>query len=307
MKTLSLWTPLALGASVCGLALFVACSSSSSNGPGDGSSSPDGSVSPTSCASNTLNVLFAPMYSAFDGTHTFQIPAVVDGIKSQVTWSSSDPSMVALAPDPTTGGVMITTQKPGTVTIVATAGTLCGSSVLTITQASAEDWNAGNERYNNGNVIRLGPREAGADAGSAKEAACTNCHGDNASGPFKDVAHTPEQTGGFSDDQLVAIFTTGAVPDGGYFDESIVPYQIWKRFHQWDMTADEAKGVVVYLRSLTPEDQNGSSNFGGRRDGGGGGPRDGGGPPKGDGGAPPPDTDASGDDASADDASSATD
>ena len=148
-------------------------------------------------------------------------------------------------------------------------------------------------------MIRLGPREAGADAGDPQQAACTNCHGDNANGPFKDVAHTPEQTGGFSDDQLVGIFTQGNVPDGGYFDESIVPYQAWTRFHQWDMTDDEAKGVVVYLRSLTPEDQNGSANFGGKRDGG----------PRPDGGKKPPSTDASTDlDAGApDDATAATD
>jgi hypothetical protein len=38
----------------------------------------------------------------------------------------------------------------------------------------------------------------------------------------------------------------------------------WQGFHRWQMTDEEAKGLVVYLRSLTPTAQSGSSNFGGR-------------------------------------------
>ena len=60
------------------------------------------------------------------------------------------------------------------------------------------------------------------DAGT-REAACTNCHGDTATiGRFKTVSHTPAQTGGFSDDDLVKIVNNATVPVGGYFDESIV-------------------------------------------------------------------------------------
>ena len=296
MMKLSLMMPAALVAVASG-ALFVACSSSSSDGSGgnaDGGTTIGNGNGNGTCTSNSLTVAFAPMYSAFDGKHTFQIPAIVDGVKgTTINWSASDTSMVALAPDPVTGGVMITTQKAGTVTIAANAGGLCGSSTLTITEASATDWDTGNARYNDGIVLR-GPRQdagAGVDAGSPTQAACTNCHGTNAAGPFKDVAHTPEQTGGFSDDDLVNIFRNGTVPDGGYFDDKIVPYQIWQRFHNWDMTDEEAKGIVVYLRSLTPEPQEGSSNFGGRGDGGtrpprDGGARDGSAPPPSDGGGP---------------------
>jgi hypothetical protein len=135
-----------------------------------------------------------------------------------------------------------------------------------------------------------------ADAGSYFETdggtACTNCHGPTATnGPYKTVSHTPEQTGGFSDMDLQNIIWNGEVPDGGYFDPTVIDstcdggaqctaaaMATWHGFHRWaDITADELPGVICYLRSLAPLPQNGASNFGGLR--GGGGRRDGGGGP----------------------------
>jgi hypothetical protein len=255
-------------------ALAGACSSKSEPGP-------TGSVAsgPGSCATSQIEILFNPMYSAFDGTHSFQLPAVVDGIDpTAVTWSISDPSIAALQPN--SEGVMITMQKAGSARIIASAGTLCGSASLTVATASADDWTIGSLRYNDGVAIGrgpgggLGPR---GDAG-AVEAACTSCHGDAATtGPFRTVSHTPQQTGGFSDSELIQIFTEGVLPAGAYFDDTIVPRQQWSQFHRWGMTAEQAKGMVVYLRSLVPQSQKGTrADFGGRRgDGGppGGGPR----------------------------------
>jgi hypothetical protein len=236
------------------------------------------------------------MNSAYDGVHRFQIPAVVNGINPDaITWSASDPSMVDM--QDTDDGVMITMRKAGTTNIIATAGTLCGTSLLTITQASPDDWTAGNARYNDGIVLPPGGRPGGGGGGDGgvsqrTMAACTNCHGDTATnGQFRTVAHTPQQTGGFTDSQLIDIFTKGMVPAGGYFDESIVSKTAWSAFHRWDMTAAEAKGMVVYLRALTPTPQSGKrGDFGGgfmRPDGGGrrGGDGGGGGMRRGDGGA----------------------
>jgi hypothetical protein len=231
------------------------------------------------CPTSALSVLFSPMYSAYDGVHTFQVPAVVNGLdptKVDITWSASDPSMVKFAPDPTTGGVMITTQKAGQVVITANAATLCGTSLLTISAATPQDWEDGSARYNDGVVINRLPRptmgNGGAGGGggtggggtggaSATEAACTNCHGDTASGPFKTVQHTPEQTGGFSDAELINIFQNAIVPAGGYFDASIVTYAQWQSFHKWDV-GDTPQSIVVYLRSLAPAAQTGAANFG---------------------------------------------
>jgi|HubBroStandDraft_1064217.scaffolds.fasta_scaffold00552_10 hypothetical protein len=271
-------------------------------------------TSPGMCPTPTVQIDFSPMYSAFvpgSTTHTFQIPAVTDDGNS-ATWSLSDSTQAQLVPQ-TFGdlpGVMITVEGVGTgttgeVTVYATESDgSCGASVLTITSATENDWQIGNARYNDGVSLSLarpdggggggvgaGPRTA--DGGSFFErdggTACTNCHGVTATtGPFRNVSHTPEQTGGFSDTDLIQIITKGEIPDGGYFDPTVIntacdggaactqaALNEWHSFHQWaDITSDQYPGIVVYLRSLQPEQQNGSpaANFGGvgrgRRDGG---------------------------------------
>jgi hypothetical protein len=332
----------ALATGVIGVgALIAACSSSGGanggtntgdggGGGGGGNSSADGGAtvnngSPGSCATSALGITFAPMYSAFissTSTHSFQIPAVTaDG--NAASWSSSDPSSVNLAPDPTSGGIMITVTgagSNGTVQIFAAEGTTCGASTLNITQNTEDDWTTGNNRYNNGVAIHFGPparpdggfnRDAAAEGGGGKGGggggfnpdggsfleedggtACTNCHGPTATnGLFNDVSHTPEQTGGFSDSDLISIITQGIVPDGGYFDPTVLrstcvdsgttigtlspcgqtAYEQWQAIHKWvDITTDEQAGIVCYLRSLQPEPQNGTSNFGGKPPGDGG-------------------------------------
>jgi hypothetical protein len=264
---------------------------SSGNG-GGGSGGNNGTPPPKgTCANPQIDILFAPMYSAYDGVHPFKIPAVVDGIQAgAITWSAADPSLVDMAPDPASGGVMITMRKAGSTQIIASAGGLCGVSALTISEASPADWMNGSARYNDGIVLVNGqpPRGSGITDGgtNAREAACTNCHGDTATmAAFKTVSHTPTQTGGFSDEELIQIFTMGMVPTGGYFDEAIIPYRQWQGFHRWSMTPEQAKGMVVYLRSLTPQSQMGMrGDFGGRRGDGGRGTRGDGGSRRGDAG-----------------------
>jgi hypothetical protein len=78
------------------------------------------------------------------------------------------------------------------------------------------------------------------------------------------VSHTPEQIGGFSDDDLSKIIRQGQVPSGGYFDKTIVDQTTWSGFHQWQMTDEELRGLLVYLRGLAPKPQTGSANFGGK-------------------------------------------
>ena len=239
---------------------------------GSGGGGPSNTAKGT-CDNPTLEILFSPMYSAFDGVHPFKVPAVVNSISaSAITWSAADPSLVDTTPDPATGGVMLTMRKAGTTKIIASAGGLCGVSTLTVAQASPADWMVGSERYNDGPKLVGLPGRGTPDGGTNdRAAACTSCHGDTATmGAFKTVSHTPQQTGGFSDDDLINIFTKGMVPVGGYFDEAVVSYQAWQRFHRWEMTPEQAKGVVVYLRQLTPQSQNGMrGDFGGARGDGG--------------------------------------
>lgn len=282
------------------------------------------SDAPGTCTNPTIPLAFSPMYSAFipgDTTHTFQVPAVTDD-GSAATWSISDPTQAQLVAQNFNGlpGVMITlqgaaTSTNGQLTVVATAADgSCGSAVLHITSTTENDWMIGDARYNDGVSLMLGGPPGGGDGGVPPGGgfrpdgggpggfrptgggsfferdggtACTNCHGPTAtSGPYKDVSHTPEQTAGFSDDQLIQIITKGEVPDGGYFDPTVLvagcdggaqctqrAQMQWHAFHQWaDITAAQYPGMVAYLRSLQPETQTGASNFGGggRRRGDGG-------------------------------------
>jgi hypothetical protein len=169
---------------------------------------------------------------------------------------------------------MITARKAGSFTITAKAGPLSGSSPLTITDATANDWSDGDQRYNNGVVIERGHRDGGAEGGGGggdkgegrpapnKQASCTNCHGDTSR---MDVQHTPMQTAGYSDQQLIDIFTKAKKPEG--VEQRIMPLEKWQRIHQWDVPVNVQKGIVVYLRSLEPKSQ-GPTDWGGKGKGG---------------------------------------
>jgi hypothetical protein len=261
---------------------MVACSSSSASPPADAQDSSTGPSAVAACTDGGLTVAFNPMYSAFDGKHTFAIPAVVRGSNGHVVWSA-DSTYVNMVQDlERQNEVLITMKKPGSVAInvqtvadpdaSAPQPTLCGGAVLTISAASEADWEIGSARYNDGTSLHLAgsttpaaggasPLEMSADGGGP---ACNNCHGEAAtSSAFKDVSHTPEQTGGFSDDQILGIILHGEFPDSGYFDPTIVPYPVWSAFHRWaDITQDQQRGIIVYLRSLTPAPQKGQPNFG---------------------------------------------
>jgi hypothetical protein len=268
----------------CLAAILTACSSSdpadTQTGTTGGSSGQSGDVgAATSCAKSQIEILFSPMYSAFDGVHRFQVPATVNGIDpAAITWSISDSSLASLQAN--TDGVMITVQKAGAANIIASAGSLCGSAPITVTASTPDHWMVGSARYTSGEVLTIGMPAGPPGQGQmqTREAACTSCHGDTAtSGPFKTVSHTPMQTAGFSDAELIQIFTMGVLPEDAYFDDTIVPRQQWSQFHRWTMTAEQATAMVTYLRSLTPESQKGQrGDFGGRvmRPDGGFGPPD---------------------------------
>jgi hypothetical protein len=291
---------------------IAACSSNSSNPdggtPSGGSSNssnpeggnPSGGSGGSSCTNpGPLELHFNPMYSAYEPSHTYALPMVVNA--SGVTLTASDQSAVGIQSNPDlsvngyTGWTLTMLTAPSSpVTLTVRGGGYCAQAQLTITPATANDWQIGNARYNNGTSIRL-PMFGGADGGrpmgppmmrpmsmdgSIFETAdggpaCTTCHGVTATNfLLKDIAHTPEQTGGFSDGDLINIILHGVVPDGGYFDKQIITMANWHTIHQWtDIQPDQYLGMIVYLRSLTPMAQMGSVNFNGfgPGDGGGGG------------------------------------
>jgi len=211
-----------------------------------------------------LEIHFSKMYSSFDGQHEFKIPAAVDSVKS-IKWSVSDTDIADIERQED-GSAMITVRKAGTVKVIAKAGGLEGSAELVITAAKDGEWEAGNQRYNNGVVLKRGERgnkEAGAPPQAdpaRKQAACTNCHA-KGEGENKDVEHTPMQTAGYTDQELINIFTKGTKP-AGVKQRIMTNKSMWQKIHTWEMDEFAVKGLVVYLRSLEPKSQ-GETDFGG--------------------------------------------
>lgn len=231
---------------------------------------------------STLNIAFSPMYSGYDGVHTYQVPATINNTAGPVKWSASDSSMVDLVPDPNGIDVMITTKKAGKVTIQATTADAIGKSVLNIESFTPAQWAAGMNRYTSGPVVSLGQAVRGQGDHGAQ---CAGCHGDSATSSA--IEHTPEQTGGYTDDQITNIFLNGILPTQDQSNSLFVSPMFFKSFHNWTVaSADEQAGLIAYLRSLAPKAQ-GALDFGGggnRGDGGMRPPRDmagGGTPPTG--------------------------
>jgi hypothetical protein len=259
---------------LCGLSLGLAGCGSSGDDDGDDSTSGKGGASGSTPgtsgtgtpppAANDLQIVFSPMYSGFDGQNTYQVPAIVSGA-SDLEWTADPADAVDIDPDAESGGVMITTRKAGDVKITAKAGALSGSAMLHITQFTPEERAAGEMRYNN--EIPLPTFMFDPDAGMPRpqdivipdDLSCKNCHG--AGAMALDVEHTPQQTGGYSDDALIGIITMGMKPPGAKFHTPI-PSFLYQMFHTWGATDAEKRGLVAYLRSLSPATQ-GALDFGG--------------------------------------------
>jgi hypothetical protein len=193
---------------------------------------------------------------------------LVDTIKWKVDAAFASQEKYAALP----GGVLLTTKKAGTTTVTVEAKTKGGLAVqgtaqLNITKADAADYEAGEARYNNNVAIDFGSFGGMMGMGGAasilsqipKDASCANCH-NNDNGLT--VEHTPQQTAGYSDEELIQIFTMGAKPMGATFNSpflKMIPAQyvtmIYTALHTWQIDPEVAKGVVFKLRSIAPATQ----------------------------------------------------
>jgi hypothetical protein len=204
-------------------------------------------------------------------------------VPSSIQWTVDDGFLKKESFNDIPNSILVTTKKAGTTTIKITATTKAGtkvksSAMLEISQANADEWAVGDARYNNGMMINWGDifmqgrmQAQAAMMGGAtsmgscglpfsfgdaipKTSACGNCH-DNSSGIT--VEHTPAQTAGYSDDDLVQIFTMGKKPAGYMFTSNILKYVpmpdcVYATFHTWDIDDMTKKGIVWKLRSIKP-------------------------------------------------------
>lgn len=239
------WRSAAVGLAVALSAGLVGCGSNEDKGTGGG---------PDTVMAEPLDIYFKTLNSAFipNSERKFKVPAVVNGVKAD-KWECSDPSAVDFEYDSVPNGVMITIRKAGKFMITAKAGKRQGTVPLTVTAATEDDWNRGKERYMNAIALNLSPQTLMGGFMLQQNLACTNCHGSGAM--FLAVEHTPQQTGGYSDDQIKNIFEHGMKPEGAKWGSLPGIMQFYPRFHQWMATEEEYQGLVVYLRSLEPKTQ----------------------------------------------------
>jgi len=271
---------------------LAGCGSSSKDGSDDGDLV-EGLISFDADASQPAH----KGYSAFDGNaHDYQltpnVPSAADAASNTNTdpvkpgslvWSVEDAFLKKEAFTDIPNSILITTKKSGTTTVKVSGTTTSGRKVrgeatLQISEASADEWAAGDARYNNGMMIDwstvfMAGRTAMMAAQSGmtttmgtcglpfsfgdaipKTSACGNCH-NNMSGIT--VEHTPAQTAGYSDDDLVNIFTMGMKPQGYTFTSNILKYVpmpdcVYASFHTWQIDDETKKGIVWKLRSLKP-------------------------------------------------------
>ena len=115
------------------------------------------------CQNNILEIAFNPMYSACDGVHVFQVPAIVTGVSADagLRGPASPASAASLTADEETGGTLITVLDAGTITITAAINGACGTATLNVDSATPDEWDAGFQRYNNGAIVSA---DAGARA-----------------------------------------------------------------------------------------------------------------------------------------------
>ena len=74
------------------------------------------------------------------------------------------------------------------------------------------------------------------------------------------MEHTPTQTAGYADDQLIAIFTAGQKPAGYQFNSPLLkmlpqPDCVYSMFHTWTIDDETKRGIVLKLRSIEPKKQ----------------------------------------------------
>lgn len=219
-----------------------------------------------------LTLVYPTAYSAHDGVHLFQVPFYVDGATIELgDWSAIPASAISFDPDPDLGGVLVTVLEPvADIVIAARSGQIGGTATLHVTAATPEQWAAGEARYANG-VDWEAPPWTIADLASLlldpnwtppmppPNIACNICHTTGAK--YFEIQHTPTQAARFSDEDLRTILSMGMKPPGIGF--RILPpmigsktdVQLYSEFHHWESTDEEQTGLIVYLRSLTPQGQ----------------------------------------------------
>jgi len=248
-----------LGLQLAAGAAFIACGSDAAE-PGDAKPG-DGEPTGGSPDDGTLQLTYAPMYSAFieGGAHEAQLPVQLKDTSLRgkgAKFTSSDPS-VAVVSD-TADGATITVKKDGTTVIKASLdGQGTGSSKLTVKKYTEAQWTSGQQRFSKTDLAIVPPNGGAVTAiallsPGARNAngACNTCH--TAQAKTLKIENTPTQIAGYSDEELITIFTKGTKPAGAA-QKTMIPSFIWGMVHAWTVTEEEKEGLIAFLRTQAPK------------------------------------------------------
>ena len=167
------------------------------------------------------------------------------------------------------GSVLFTTKRPGQTKINVSAKTPSGTNVrgeatVTITAVTASEWDVGFERFFIGRQVSWGrpctspdePRTCGLTCTTVSElppsSACGSCHTNRTSAPYA-LEYTPTQTARYSNEELADIFLTGKRRDSMFLREASEPSGVFAMLHTWEMSDEEARGVIAQLRAFPPK------------------------------------------------------
>jgi len=213
-----------------------------------------------------LELTSSSLYSAYVEGHEALVPVVLKdpSLKGKgAKFSSSDPT-VAVVTD-TSDGATVTVKKDGVVTITGTLDGSTGKAKLNIKKYTEEQWKAGQARYSKTDRAVVDPNGGEPTAitiatPGARNAngACNTCHTSQAQ--LLKIENGPAQIAGYSDEDLVTIFTMGKKPEGAAMKTQI-PAFFWGMFHSWTVSEDEKPGLIAFLRTQSPK-ANGTIDYG---------------------------------------------
>jgi hypothetical protein len=251
---------LLLGLQLAAGAAFVACGSDAADPeptPTDTGKTDAGTAPPI--GNGGLALTYSPMYSAFveGGAHEAQVPVKLkDASLKGAKFTSSDTSVAVVTDTPE--GALITVKKDGTTTISATLGDDSGNARLTVKKYTEAQWKTGSDRFSKSDLAIVPAMPNGAISllalgqGGTRNAngACNTCH--TAQARTLKIENTPLQIAGYSDEELITIFTMGKKPESNTM-QTRIPAFAWGMFHAWTVTEEEKQGLIAFLRTQAPK------------------------------------------------------
>jgi hypothetical protein len=256
---------LLLGLQLAAGAAFVACGSDAEPADTKPAATDDPSKKPVDTG-DPLELTPSPLYSAYVEGHEATVAVTLKdaSLKGKgAKFTSSDPTIATVADS--TDGATVTVKKDGTVTITGTLDGATGKARLTIKKFTEDQWKTGQARYSKTDRAVVDPNGGEPTAitiatPGARNAngACNTCHTSQAQ--LLKIENGPLQIAGYSDDDLITIFTMGKKPEGAAMKTQI-PAFFWGMFHSWTVTEDEKQGLIAYLRTQ-PAKANGTIDYG---------------------------------------------